>query len=96
MKPTYQELEQKIEILEALNSNKIFLDIAGVMFIKLDTNGFEATKLIKEFSPDMPIVAQTAYSTRRERKKAFASGCDEFISKPISDETFAKIVTNFL
>ena len=46
-------------------------------------NGFEATKIIKEFRPDLPIVAQTAYSTNDEKKQAFSAGCDDFISKPI-------------
>ncbi len=39
--------------------------------------GFEATKLIKEFRPDLPIVAQTAYSTREEKGQAISAGCDD-------------------
>ncbi len=46
-------------------------------------NGFEATKIIKGFSPDLPIVAQSAYSTKVDREKAFTAGCDDFVSKPI-------------
>jgi len=58
--------------------------------------GFEATKLIKEFRPDLPIVAQTAYSTREEKEQAFLAGCDDFISKPISGETLKMIVNKYL
>ena len=59
-------------------------------------NGFEATKLIKVFRPDLPIVAQTAYTTDEDRTKALLAGCDDFISKPISKETLKKIVYKYL
>ncbi|MEA3450932.1 MAG: response regulator [Bacteroidota bacterium] len=58
--------------------------------------GFEATKQIKEFRPDLPIVAQTAYSTRDEKEQAFSAGCDDFISKPISEETLSEIINKYL
>ena len=58
--------------------------------------GFEATKLIKKFRPDLPIVAQTAYSTRDEKEQAFSAGCDDFISKPISEETLNEIINKYL
>ena len=58
--------------------------------------GFEATKLIKEFRQNLPIVAQTAYSTRDEKEQAFSAGCDDFISKPISEETLNGIINKYL
>ncbi|OQY03007.1 MAG: hypothetical protein B6I20_05935, partial [Bacteroidetes bacterium 4572_117] len=58
--------------------------------------GFEATKLIKKIRPDLPIVAQTAYSTSDEKKQAFSAGCDDFISKPISEETLNEIINKYL
>jgi signal transduction histidine kinase/CheY-like chemotaxis protein len=59
-------------------------------------NGFEATKLIKEFRPNLPIVAQTAYSTSDEKEQAFSAGCDDFISKPISEEILKGIIDKYL
>ena len=58
--------------------------------------GFEATKLIKEFRPDLPIVAQTAYSTTYEKEQAFSAGCNDFISKPIKEETLNGIINKYL
>jgi len=58
--------------------------------------GFEATKLIKEFRPNLPIVAQTAYSTSDEKEQAFFAGCDDFISKPISKETLNEVINKYL
>lgn len=61
-----------------------------------DMNGIEATKIIKEFRPDLPIIAQTAYTTKIDREKALSVGCDDFISKPIKEETLKNIINMFL
>jgi len=45
-------------------------------------DGCEATKIIKELRPDLPVIAQTAYSTESDKERAFACGCTDFISKP--------------
>ncbi len=56
-----------------------------LMDIKMpEMDGYEATKRIKEFKPDLPIIAQTAYVTEADRIKALACGCSDYISKPIS------------
>ncbi len=59
-------------------------------------NGFVATKLIKEFRPKLPIIAQTAYSTYEEKEQAFLAGCDDFISKPISEQVLSEIIKKYL
>jgi len=59
-------------------------------------NGYEATKMIKKLRPDLPIVAQTAYSTADDREKAISYGCDDFISKPIKEDALYKIINKFL
>jgi len=59
-------------------------------------NGFEATKQIKAFRPNLPIIVQTAYTTSQEKKAAFSAGCDDFYSKPISRKTLNSIVYKYL
>ncbi len=59
-------------------------------------NGFEATKQIKEFRPELPVIAQTAYSTTADENKAIAAGCDDFISKPISKEVLVSKINKYL
>jgi CheY-like chemotaxis protein len=49
-------------------------------------DGIESTRRIKSIYPDMPIIAQSAYSLPEERNLAFAAGCFEFITKPIKAE----------
>ena len=68
-----------------------------LMDIKMPVmNGYEATQLIKEFLPDLPIVAQTAYSTAEDKDKAKSAGCDDFISKPIRRDTLNLVITKYL
>ena len=59
-------------------------------------SGFEATEKIKQKRPDLPIIAQTAYSTEADHEKAEAAGCDAFISKPFSKVEFYKLIEEFL
>ncbi len=55
-----------------------------LMDIKMPVmDGYDATKQIKEFLPELPVIAQTAYITESDKNKAIASGCCDFISKPI-------------
>ena len=59
-------------------------------------NGYDATKEIKKMRPELPIVAQTAYSTREDMKKAIDAGCVEFITKPINKDILNKIIGKYL
>ena len=59
-------------------------------------NGYETTKQIKEFRPELPIVAQTAYSTKADKNKAISAGCDDFISKPINKEVLISMIDKYL
>jgi signal transduction histidine kinase/CheY-like chemotaxis protein len=68
-----------------------------LMDIKMPViSGFEATKTIKKFRPDLPIIAQTAFATNDDKSRAKAAGCDDYISKPINPEEFLAILNRFL
>jgi len=74
-----------IEAVELCKSNPD-IDLV-LMDLKMpEMDGYEATVLIKEFRPELPIIAQTAYSAKADRSKALACGCSDFISKPINKE----------
>mgnify|MGYP005843619209 CR=1 FL=1 len=49
-------------------------------------DGYEATGLIKKFRPDLPIIAQSAYSLEQYREKFGTMTFDDYISKPIDEE----------
>ena len=68
----------------------IFMDIKMPVL-----NGFEATKLIREFNKNIPIIAQTAYTTKEYKHEAKKAGCTSFISKPVQKETLYTIINNY-
>ncbi|MFA5297170.1 MAG: response regulator [Lutibacter sp.] len=59
-------------------------------------DGHEATRLIKQIRPNLPIIVQTAYSSPEERENAFLAGCNDFIAKPISKESVITVLNNYL
>lgn len=55
-------------------------------------NGLEATKIIRSFDRNIPIIAQTAYAMLDDEKKCLDVGCNDYISKPIKlDNLFTKM-----
>ena len=83
------------DAIDACKENKT-IDLV-LMDLKMPVlNGFEATKLIKKLCPNLPIIAQTAYSTLKEKEESIEAGCDEFISKPINQQSFKRILDKYL
>ena len=65
-----------------------------LMDIKMPVmDGFEATRLIREFAPRLPIIAQTAFASEDDKENAIKSGCNDFITKPFSKEFLISKIT---
>jgi CheY-like chemotaxis protein len=61
-------------------------------------DGMEATSRLKS-SPDLahiPIVAVTAQAMRGDREKIIASGCDDYLQKPIDNDELINTVARFI
>ncbi len=93
---TYTEAEI-IWAKNGLEAVKFCREIQEISIVLMDIqlpelNGIEATKQIKSFRKDLPIIAQTAYAMSEERKQSLEAGCDDFIAKPINrNELLRKI-----
>lgn len=61
-----------------------------------ELDGYEATRQIKAFKPNMPIVAQTAYVMSNEKGKVLQAGCDDLIVKPIRLKTLLTVCAKYL
>jgi len=79
-----------------LCEKNMYIDLVLMDFKMPVMSGFEATRKIKKIRPNLTIVAQTAYTTNEDVKKILMSGCDDFISKPISEESLRKAISKYL
>ncbi|OFY44391.1 MAG: hypothetical protein A2X18_01950 [Bacteroidetes bacterium GWF2_40_14] len=73
-----------IAIEQCNNNPEIDLVLMDIKMPEMD--GQTAMKLIKEFRPDLPIIAQTAYALQNEKEMFLNNGFDGYISKPIKKE----------
>ncbi|MCB1562380.1 MAG: response regulator [Alphaproteobacteria bacterium] len=55
-------------------------------------DGFEAASRIRSSDPDMPIIALTANVLDEEKDKCFAAGMNDFLTKPVTKESFAPVL----
>ncbi|WP_319502206.1 PAS domain S-box protein [uncultured Draconibacterium sp.] len=97
------EIKGNIELIHAKNGKEA-VDICArnktidlvLMDIKMPImNGYEASERIKSQFPDLPIIAQTAYSTDSDRELAIKHGYVDFISKPINKEKLFGMINKF-
>ena len=59
-------------------------------------NGYDATRLIKEIKPDLPVISVTAYAMSEDEAKSIQAGCDMYMSKPIRPAKLLKAMDKFL
>jgi PAS domain S-box-containing protein len=57
-----------------------------------DVDGYEATRQIRQFNKEVIIVAQTAFGLYSDREKALEAGCNDYISKPISQAALIELI----
>jgi hypothetical protein len=91
-----------VEIVRALNGKEA-VDLAmtekGIDLILMDIkmpilDGYEATRQIREFNKEVPIIAQTAYAD--DKMNAIRAGCSGFIAKPFDKFGLLRTISEFL
>jgi PAS domain S-box-containing protein len=59
-------------------------------------NGYDATRIIREIRPALPVIAMTAYALPGDREKALQAGCNDYLAKPVSLKEFMTMVKKHL
>ncbi|MCF8223491.1 MAG: response regulator [Bacteroidales bacterium] len=64
-----------------------------IMDIKMPVmSGIEATRLIKNFDPEVPLIVVSAMTMAKEGVDAIEAGADRYLSKPVNREDFLSVV----
>lgn len=98
IKPTHAQLiwakggRMAVEICKS--SKNIDLVLMDIMIPNFD--GIEATKKIKELRPGLPVIIQTAYPSRENKKRSEEAGCSEFLEKPINRKELLTAISNYI
>ncbi len=58
--------------------------------------GFEALEQIRPMRPNLPIIAQTAYSSSDDKIKIEEAGFNGYITKPLNRDTLFELITKYL
>lgn len=96
-------LKKQYSIIRAINGKEAVecakkggIDII-LMDIKMpEMDGLEATRIIKQTQPNMPIIALTANAFESDRDQAFEAGCDDFLSKPVNAEVCLATIAKYI
>lgn len=83
-----------LEAVKMASDEKIDLVLMDLRMPVCD--GLEATRLIKAFRPQLPIVMLTANAFESDRENAMAAGCDDFLAKPVNSEKCLKAIAKFI
>lgn len=83
--------EEAVVLFKKHNPHLILMDINMPK-----KSGYEATQLIREISPNVPIMAITAYVYAEDEQRILSSGFDAYTSKPINAKKLQKDIVDLL
>jgi CheY-like chemotaxis protein len=84
------------EALEMAQSFRPRLVLADIQLPGMD--GLEMTRRLKAApeTQDTVVLALTAFAMKGDEEKAFAAGCDGYITKPIDTRTFPTLIRQYM
>jgi len=85
--------EQAIEYFNQNRYNLIFLDV-----VLPGVDGYQLCRMLKKdkVRKKTPVIMLTSKSSPFDRVKGALAGCDAYLTKPVKQETFQKVVKKYL
>jgi CheY-like chemotaxis protein len=83
--------EAAVKMFLEYNPDLVLMDIKMPVM-----DGLEATRAIREISPSVPVIAQTANAFEADHQKAKEAGCFEVLTKPIKILQLTNAVEKYL
>ena len=79
-----------VQRVREVEYDMVFMDVKMPVM-----NGLEATREIRKFDTKIPIIAVTANVLDFDKNMALASGCNEFVPKPITRKRLCEVVETY-
>ena len=103
LKTLFKRTEAKIirarngkEAVDIINKYEGKIDLILMDLNMPVMDGYEAMRIIKSRQPDIPIIAQTAYTLTEDRNKCMQAGFNDYIAKPINRLALFRLVSETL
>ena len=96
-------LGKTYKLLHAFNGQEavdLFLQSSPdliLMDVKMPVmDGLEATRLIRQQSSEIPIIALTAFAFDQDRIRVLEAGCNDFLTKPLSPVSLKETIQKYI
>lgn len=89
----FSEAQNGKEALKLLHTETFWLVFTDLLMPGMD--GFEITRRIREMGLEIPIIAISALSMKKDREQAFEAGCNAFLPKPVDLDKISNLVTTY-
>jgi CheY-like chemotaxis protein len=83
-----------VEAIDISIKHELDLVLMDIRMPEMD--GITATKLIRKFYPNLPIIAQTAFTSEDDIERIMKATINEYMSKPIDGPELLKILKKYL
>ena len=83
--------KEAVELYEKSQPDLILMDIKMP-----EMDGLEATRIIRQSSQEIPIIALTAFAFADDRVKALGAGCNDYLTKPLSAVLLKQTIAKYL
>jgi CheY-like chemotaxis protein len=83
--------QEAIHFCKQLSPDTILMDIQIPII-----DGYQATREILSFNPEIPIIAQTAFAFSGEKEKILEAGCVDYLTKPIDSSILYETMNKYL
>lgn len=82
-----------IEVIDMYKESQPDLILMDIKMPRMD--GLEATRIIRTYSRDIPIIALTAYAFEADKDRALEAGCNDFVTKPVEVEMLNRVLRKY-
>ena len=72
------------------------VDVVLMDMVMPNVGGIEATSVIKEINPDLPVVFCTSVDQQDRMRDAIDAGADGYIMKPFEEETIIEAIDDVI